>query len=153
MVTSVTPLTGSEAVKNEKAAAKLKELLDNCEWVNVHQILDAGTGRGGGSVVINADDNHDSKSVPTSTICVLEIRVAEGYGARWGWREPAEIAFEDIQRRFEQWQERRQKGHNSEGEDSNNNKNDIAADSSLELTFRGFVEPMSTEGHAKKWRH
>lgn len=48
---------GSEAAKNEWARGVVARLLDNCVWINSHML---------------------PHEVP-----VLEVRVAEGYGARW----------------------------------------------------------------------
>lgn len=109
-IASVTvPLTGSEAEKNRKAFEKLQEILDHCVWINLHSMLNAGSVR--------------------ESICILEVRVATGHGARWSWINPTNIACDPF-------------------------SSDVAIyDHSPQIQFRGFVEPMSSEGHEMKWMH
>lgn len=52
--------TGSELVKNNIALTILEKLFDNCVWINIHQM--------GGT---------------NESEFIIEIRVKEGYGARW----------------------------------------------------------------------
>ena len=49
----------TELQKNQKAEKVIGELLNTCQWVNIHTLH------------------------PTSTVFILEIRDAIGFGARW----------------------------------------------------------------------
>lgn len=66
---------GSESEKNEQAEVVVKRLIDEAAWINIHAF---------GGV---------DESQP-----VMEVRTAEGYGARWSavWRDTAFNA-EDVQ--------------------------------------------------------
>mmetsp|Transcript_27864 Transcript_27864/g.42665 ORF Transcript_27864/g.42665 Transcript_27864/m.42665 type:complete len:434 (+) Transcript_27864:60-1361(+) len=96
-------VTGTVATKNEMALHIVKHMISNAVWMNCHVF---------GGV-----------SEP-----VLEIRVKEGYGARWS----------------ADW------GRSGSG--------DAEHDSSrcgrpLHVTFRGFLEPHMKDGFEKQWRH
>mmetsp|Transcript_7160 Transcript_7160/g.12011 ORF Transcript_7160/g.12011 Transcript_7160/m.12011 type:complete len:160 (+) Transcript_7160:726-1205(+) len=155
------PLTGSEAAKNQKAAAKLQELLDDCVWVNMHQILDAGSGVAKLKAKEGEATVSGESAVSTSSICVLEVRLAEGYGARWGWQKQAASSQVDLQRRFEQWERQRRKqcdaDDTEQSEDDEEERTAATAtgggSEGLGVSFRGFVEPMQAGGHSNKWRH
>jgi hypothetical protein len=157
------PLTGSERVKNHRAEEKLHEILDSCVWINLHCMLDAGTGAGVGdtttsdttaskskskgstpiTITIPAETtqlpSHSSSSlttpVPASSVCVvLEVREASGYGARWSWKLRGCIG-----------------GRNEDG-DGEGEEDGLKKDSAA-IVFRGFVEPMVVGGHLNKWKH
>lgn len=69
------PVKGSESQKNEHAISVVRKLINEAAWINIHSF--------GGT----------DESRP-----VLEIRVAEGYGARWSavWRH-SPFEAEDVQ--------------------------------------------------------
>ena len=162
-------MTGTEAMKNAQAAAKLQEILDATVWVNLHSMLDAGGGRGGGS---SSDGDGDDgagqgrSSSSSSSVCVLEIRVASGHGARWSWRDPGRWTRPHMQFMYAQQQQgHEQQGHEQqgqqqrgqqqgeEGEEEERSTTAGALCRAPEISFRGFVEPLILDGHEKKWRH
>lgn len=121
-------LTGSEATKNKLAAAKLQEILDSAKWVNLHSILDAGRG----------------SLSSTTSVCVLEVRVASGHGARWSWKDAGRWTHRHMQHLLLQYQ-----GMCNDSSGGGVLRGDIGDI----ISFRGFVEPMEVGGHEKKWRH
>jgi hypothetical protein len=151
-----TPLTGSEAAKNQKAAVKLREILDGGVWVNLHAMQDAGAG-GVSAVVSPSQQTQQHPQQRQPFLCVLEVRLASGYGARWGWRERrGGSSRADLQRCFELLQRREKRG--AELKETKEELCGVNTDTSSsggppEVSFRGFVEPMVVGGHEKKWRH
>jgi len=93
--------TGTEKQKNEQANRVLARIMTNAAWINLH-------------------------SLPHNTR-VYEIRMAEGYGARW------EI-YDQVQRGI-------------------NIPQQNPTDNSPHTIFRGFLEPQMEDGHAKGWVH
>ena len=133
------PLTGSEAAKNEKAEAKLCEILDNCVWINLHTMLDAG--RGNGLIHDGGFPSPDSVNLQKSaSVCILEVRLPSGHGARWSWRNPWESTHHTLKKELERMQSREV-------------FSDVPSQSPYQIEFRGFVEPMQVGGHEKKWKH
>lgn len=93
--------TGSTLQKNVLACKVLAEILGRPGWLNVHQLP------------------HDVR--------VFEVRVGEGYGARW-YLEP------------------------DEREDAGDDGGD-GGGKGRKVVFRGFLEPAMEGGHEKGWRH
>lgn len=71
---------------------------------------------------------------------ILEVRVKEGYGARWACCNKIEVGVED----------RNENEKNSYYQRKRIKDIDV---NMLEIKFRGFVEPMMLNGHEVGWKH
>ena len=127
-------MSGSEAAKNKKAEEKLREILDNCVWINLHVMLDAGCGNASKA---SSNSQHDvADEFSSSSVCILEVREASGYGARWSCDYTSSLQQQVAD------QER-----------STGLLDEMHLGPPSSITFRGFVEPMSRDGHENKWKH
>jgi hypothetical protein len=81
-----------------------------------------------------------------SGVCVFEIRVLEGYGARWYITNNKANTGGVVSGKSES---------SSRVSASCVVKSRVEElfEENLEVSFRGFLEPHQKEGHAKKWRH
>lgn len=116
-------LTGSQAKKNAAADDVLERIMVGCEstsgWRNFH-VLPHG-------------------------FVVYEIRVPEGYGARWQLdTKPRNVLPQEDQN--DPLQVEAQSDISAEQQSVPN----ISPDA---LTFRGFLEPHDLQGHANAWKH
>ncbi len=113
---------GPVTIQNQQAEELVERLLVNCVWINCHVF--------GGLTKTKKDKNKDDNELFTSW--VVEIRLEEGYGARWRVEEYA----------------------NSDANE-NDKKGPTKASNSqrLVVTFRGFLEPQMEDGHERRWRH
>ena len=94
-------LKGKEHAKSAAALGVLRRILANPAWVNLHML---------------------PHGKPT-----YEVRIAEGYGARWSFEPRPET---------------------EEERDA-----DAPECGKWEVKFRGFLEPQQEDGHDNKWRH
>ena len=97
---------GSTNEKSHAADAIVRTMICDAVWINVHVF-------GGVNVPI------------------LEIRVKEGYGARWSVGN----------------------SHDQASDQDDNDGACISNKTQKEITFRGFLEPHMSDGFEKKWRH
>ena len=83
-------------------------------------------------------------------VCVFEIRVIEGYGARWyiTKKDPKGGDANETSPVLSG-------SHNGPGAEGCLVKARIANlfSENLEVAFRGFLEPHAKDGHENKWRH
>ena len=117
-------IKGNGEYQNKITNEILCNMLDAATWINIHSF----SGR------------EYEKDGP-----ILEIRVAEGYGARWTatnnnyWTKTTTATTIA--------------GFSSSRNDNSDNNSNEGGSGDGVLQFRGFLEPQMEDGHEKKWRH
>jgi hypothetical protein len=104
---------GSVKVQNEESRKIIQTFLENAIWINIHKFGGLQEGQ-----------------------MTVEIRVVEGYGARWIIEKMPTTGDENIS-----------------GSDAAAAAKSVDEHSAHKVAFRGFLEPEASNGHDQKWRH
>ena len=115
-------IQGNATYQNQITKEILVTMIQDATWINIHTF--------GGR-------DYDTDGP------VVEIRVSEGYGARWQTVRRATTSTTSNNTSLVLPQQQQQQIYNN---DNDKEKPSI-------LQFRGFLEPQMEDGHEKKWRH